>query len=172
MIDRMRKGKPVIVHGDGTSLWTLMHHRDFAQAFLGLLGNLHALGESFHITSDEILTWNQIHEILARAAGVQARLVHVPSDMIAAYDPEWGAGLLGDKANSVIFDNTKIKRAVPGFVATIPFAQGATEILAWYDADPARRTVDSKLNRVVDDIIAAYEAGLPKGFSAPRSTEA
>ena len=171
MIDRMRKGKPVIVHGDGTSLWTLMHHRDFARAFLGLLGNLHALGESFQITSDEILTWNQINEILARAAGVQARLVHVSSDLIAAYDPEWGAGLLGDKAHSMIFDNTKIKRAVPGFVATIPFTQGAAEILAWYDADPARRVVDPKLDRLVDTIIAAYEASLPKNSGAPRNTE-
>jgi nucleoside-diphosphate-sugar epimerase len=162
MIDRMRKGKPVIVHGDGTSLWTLTHHRDFAKAFVGLLGNIHARGESFHITSDEILTWNQINEILARAAGAQARLVHVSSDMIAAYDPEWGDGLLGDKAYSMIFDNTKIKRAVPGYIATIPFTQGAAEILAWYDADPARRVVDPKLDRLVDTIIAEYEAVLPK----------
>ena len=162
MIDRMRKGKPVIVHGDGTSLWTLTHHRDFAKAFLGLLGNIHALGESFHITSDEILTWNQINEILARAAGAQARLVHVSSDLIAAYDPEWGDGLLGDKAHSMIFDNTKIKRVVPGYVATISFTQGAAEILSWYDGDPARRVVDPKLDRLVDQLIAANETLLRK----------
>jgi nucleoside-diphosphate-sugar epimerase len=164
MIDRMRKGKPVIVHGDGTSLWTLTHHRDFAKGFLGLLGNVHAIGESFHITSDEILTWNQINEILAHAAGAHARLVHVPSDGISAYDAEWGDGLLGDKAHSMIFDNTKIKRAVPGYVATIPFSQGAAEILAWYDADQARRAVDTRLDRLVDEIIAAYEPLLRKRF--------
>ena len=162
IIDRMRRGKKVIVHGDGTSLWVLTHHRDFAKGFVGLLANPHAIGENLHITSDELLTWNQIYEHLARAAGAQARLVHVPSDLIAAYDPEWGAGLLGDKAHSMIFDNTKIKRIVPGFVATIPFSQGAKEILAWYDADEARRTVDAKRNRLLDDLIAAYETLLPK----------
>jgi nucleoside-diphosphate-sugar epimerase len=169
MIDRMRKGKAVIVHGDGTSLWTLTHHRDFAKGFLGLLGNLHAQGESFHITSDEILTWNQIFEILARAAGTRARLIHISSDLIAAYDAEWGDGLLGDKAHSMIFDNTKIKRAVPGYVATIPFTQGAAEMLAWHDADPARQVVDPKMNKLVDDLIAGYEAALPKGPTAPRT---
>jgi nucleoside-diphosphate-sugar epimerase len=162
IIDRMRQGKKVIVHGDGTSLWVLTHHRDFAKGFLGLLANPHTIGDSFHITSDELLTWNQIYEHLARAAGTQARLVHVPSDLIAAYDPEWGAGLLGDKAHSMIFDNTKIRRVVPGFVATISFSQGAKEILAWYDADQARRTVDAQRNRLLDDLIAAYETLSPK----------
>jgi nucleoside-diphosphate-sugar epimerase len=161
VIDRMRKGKKVIVHGDGTSLWVLTHHADFAKGFVGLLGNPHAIGEAFHITSDETLTWNQIYEILADAAGVQARLVHVPSECIAAYDPEWGAGLLGDKAHSMIFDNTKIKRVVPGFNATIPFSQGAREILAWFDADPSRQVVDDKLDRLMDRIISAYESILP-----------
>ncbi len=162
MIDRMRKGKPVVVHGDGTSLWTLTHHRDFAKGFVGLLGNDHAIGESFHITSDEILTWNQIYEILAHAAGASARLVHVASESIAAFDPNWGAGLLGDKAHSMIFDNTKIKRTVPSFSATIPFAQGAREMLDWYDADAARRIVDANFDRLLDRLIAAYESVLPK----------
>ena len=161
VVDRMRKGKPVIVHGDGTSLWTLTHHRDFAKGFLGLLGNVHAIGEAFHITSDEILTWNQIYEIVARAAGAPARVVHVPSDWIAAFDPEWGAGLLGDKAHSMIFDNTKIKRIVPEYVATIPFSQGAKEILAWFDADPARRKADEQTDRMMDRIIGAHGKGLP-----------
>ena len=115
VVDRMRKGKKVIIHGDGTSLWTLTHHRDFAKGFVGLLGNNHALGEVFHITSDEILTWNQIFEIVAQAAGSKAYMVHIPSDLIAAFDPEWGASLLGDKAHSMIFDNTKIRRIVPDF---------------------------------------------------------
>ncbi len=162
MVDRMRRGDPVIVHGDGSSLWTLTHHRDFAKGFVGLLGNPHAIGETFHITSDEVLTWNQIYETIGRAAGALPRLVHVPSDYIAAFDAQWGAGLLGDKCHSVIFDNTKIKRAVPGFTATIPFAQGASEILAWFDADPARRVVDRDLDRTIDRIIAAHESTRPQ----------
>jgi nucleoside-diphosphate-sugar epimerase len=161
VVHRMRQGKPVIVHGDGTSLWTLTHHRDFAKGLVGLLGNSHAIGNAFHITSDEILTWNQIYEIVAHAAGAAARLVHVPSEVIAAYDPQWGAGLLGDKAHSMIFDNTKIKRAVPDFVAAIPFARGAPEIIAWFDAAPARQVVDQRLDQLMDRMIAAQKASLP-----------
>ena len=160
-IDRMRKGKKVVVHGDGTSLWVLTHHDDFAKGFVGLLGNHHAIGHAFHITSDEVLTWNQIYTILAHAAGVEPQIVHVPSDLIAVFDPEVGAGLLGDKAHSVIFDNTKIKRLVPDFAATIPFSQGAREIVAWYDADPARQVVDEQANHLFDRIIAAYETIRP-----------
>jgi nucleoside-diphosphate-sugar epimerase len=160
-IDRMRKGKKVMVHGDGTSLWVLTHHEDFAKGFVGLLGNPHAIGHAFHITSDEVLTWNQIYTILAQAAGVEPQIVHVPSDLIAAFDPEVGASLLGDKAHSVIFDNNKIKRLVPDFAATIPFSQGAKEIVAWFDADPARQVVDQQANHLVDTIIAAYEAIRP-----------
>ncbi|MBN1995444.1 MAG: SDR family oxidoreductase [Anaerolineae bacterium] len=166
-IDRMRRGKKVIVHGDGSSLWVLTHHQDFAKGFVGLLGNFHAIGEAFHITSDEVLTWNQIHQILARAAGVEAKLVHIPSECIAAYDPEWGASLLGDKTNSMIFDNTKIKRLVPDFSATIPFSRGAEEIMAWHDADPARQTIDEDYNRLVDKIIAAYELVWPEKRHSP-----
>jgi nucleoside-diphosphate-sugar epimerase len=162
VIDRMRKGKRVIVHGDGTSLWVLTHHEDFAKGFVGLLGNHHAVGDVFHITSDEVLTWNQIFAILAHAAGVEPHLIHVPSECIAAYDPEWGAGLLGDKAHSVIFDNAKIKRLVPDFVATIPYSQGAREVLAWFDADPARQVVDDGANHLMDAIIGAYESIWPK----------
>jgi len=160
-IDRMRRGKQVIVHGDGTSLWVLTHHRDFAKGFVGLLGNQHAIGEVFHITSDELLTWNQIFEILARAAGVEARIVHVPSEFIAAFDPVWGAGLLGDKSHSMIFDNSKIKSVVPDFAAAIPYSWGAREQLAWYDADPARQMVDEELDRLMDEIIKAYESAWP-----------
>jgi nucleoside-diphosphate-sugar epimerase len=160
-IDRMRKGKKVIVHGDGTSLWVLTHHKDFAKGFVGLLGNHHAIGHAFHITSDELLTWNQIYTLLAHAAGVEPQIVHVPSDLIAAFDPEVGAGLLGDKAHSVIFDNSKIKRLVPDFAATVPFSQGAKEIVAWFDADPARQVVDEKASHLIDKIIAAYETIRP-----------
>jgi nucleoside-diphosphate-sugar epimerase len=162
MIDRMRKGKKVIVHGDGTSLWVLTHHQDFAKGFVGLLGNHRAIGEAVHITSDEVLTWNQIYHILAYAAGTEAHLVHVPSECIAAYDADWGAGLLGDKAHSMIFDNTKIKRLVPDFSAAIPFSRGAEEMIAWYDEDPARQTIDEAFNHLVDRIIKAYESMWPK----------
>jgi nucleoside-diphosphate-sugar epimerase len=165
VIDRMRKGKKVIVHGDGTSVWVLTHHQDFARGFLGLLGSHHAIGEVFHITSDELLTWNQIFHILARAAGVEPRLIHMASEYISAFDAEWGANLLGDKAHSMIFDNTKIKRAVPGFAAGIPFSQGAEEMLAWFDADPARRVVNEKLDRLMDSMIAAYQAAWPSGMA-------
>ena len=156
IVDRMRKNKKVVVHGDGSSIWILTHHLDFARGFTGLLGNSNAIGESFHITSDEYLTWNQIFEIVARAAGGEADIVHIPSDWIATRDEEWGAGLLGDKAHSMIFDNTKIKRVVPEFEANIPFRQGAEEILRWYDSDPSRQIIDTKLNEQLDHMIAAF----------------
>src|ERR1700754_278864 len=133
---RMLAGKPVIVHGDGSSLWTVTHNTDFARAFVPLLGHPRTLGEAFHITSDDVLTWDQIARALGAALGVSPRIVHVPSDAIAARDPEWGAGLLGDKTHSMVFDNSKLRRLVPDFVATVPFAQGAREIVDWYDADP------------------------------------
>jgi nucleoside-diphosphate-sugar epimerase len=162
VVDRMRKGQKVIVPGDGTSLWTLTHHSDFAKAFVGLLGHPAAVGDAFHITSDEWLPWNQIFEIVARAAGTVAKMAHIPSELIAAYDPDLGAGLLGDKAHSMIFDNSKVKRLVPDFRATIPFARGAEEIMAWYDADPARQKVDEKFNQLSDTLIAKYESIWPK----------
>ena len=157
VVNRMRQGKRVIVHGDGESLWVLTHHRDFAVGFVGLLGNPHALGETFHITGDELQSWNAIFRTVARAAGTSARMVHLPSDFIAARDPDWGAGLLGDKAHSVIFDNAKIRRAVPDFNPAISFARGADEIMAWYDADPARQVVNEALDRRMDDMIAACD---------------
>jgi len=158
VIDRMRKGQKVIVHGDGSSLWVLTHHTDFAKGFVPLLGNSRAIGEAFQITSDELLTWNQIHEILGRAAGApKPRIVHVPSDLINAFDPRWGAGLLGDKAASMVFDNTKIRRIAPDFVCTVPYERGAREVIAWFDADPKRQVVDHEFNKLTDRIIAAYE---------------
>jgi nucleoside-diphosphate-sugar epimerase len=162
VIDRMRKGKPVIVHGDGTSLWTLTHHCDFARGFQALLGNFQAIGQVYHITSDEWLTWDQIHQILGRAAGAEPQIVHIPSETIAAYDPEWGAGLLGDKAHSMIFDNSKIKRLAPDFAASsIPFTRGAEEIIEWYDADPGRQVVDHELNHLMDRILSDFGALKP-----------
>ena len=162
-VARMRAGKKVIVHGDGTSLWTLTHHRDFAVGLVGLLGNPHAVGDVFHITSDEWLSWNQIYEIVAHAAGVEPQLVHVPSDLIAAFDPEWGASLLGDKAHSMIFDNSKIRRLLPDFQARIPLWQGVQEIIAWYDADRARQVLDPYFDALQDRLISVMERAFPSG---------
>ena len=161
-IDRMRKGKKVIVHGDGTSWWVLTHSRDFAKGLTGLLGNSQAVGEAFHITSDLKLTWDQIHQMLGRAAGAEPDIVHVPSDFIARFDEVWGAGLLGDKAASVDFDNAKLKRTVPDFHAAIPFSDGAREIIAWYDEDPARQVADPAENALMDRILQAWETALPE----------
>lgn len=156
MVARMRQGRPVVVHGDGTSLWTLTHHADFALGFTGLIGHPQSIGEAYHITSDEWLSWNQIYEMVARAAGVTADLVHVPSEAIAAHDPGWGASLLGDKSHSTIFDNAKIKRLVPQFRATFPFWRGAQEIMAWFDANPSRQKSDPALDRLLDRLIDQF----------------
>jgi nucleoside-diphosphate-sugar epimerase len=156
---RMRQGKPVIVHGDGTSLWTLTHHEDFAQGFVPLLGHPRTLGESFHITSDDVLTWDQITHALAAAAGVTADIVHVPSEVIAAADPVWGATLLGDKAHSMVFDNAKLRGVVPGYRAVIPFEQGAREIVAWYDEDRSRQRIDAGVDAVTDKLARAFRPG-------------
>ncbi|ROP27008.1 SDR family oxidoreductase [Pseudokineococcus lusitanus] len=156
VVDRMRRGKEVVVHGDGTSLWTLTHHRDFARGFVGLLGNRHALGQAVHITSDEALPWDEIFRTVGEAAGIEPRLVHVPSDAVAAVDAEWGAGLLGDKSHSMVFDNSLLRTLVPDFVATTPFSRGAREVVAWHDEDPARRVVDPHMDDVMDRLVEAY----------------
>jgi nucleoside-diphosphate-sugar epimerase len=158
-VARMRQGKPVIVHGDGTSLWTLTHHADFAQGFVPLLGHPRTLGESFHITSGDVLTWDQITHALAAAAGVTPDIVHVPSEVIAAADPEWGAGLLGDKAHSMVFDNAKLRSVVPGYRAVIPFEQGAREIVAWHDEDPARQRIDARVDALSDKLAQVWRPG-------------
>jgi nucleoside-diphosphate-sugar epimerase len=153
---RLLNGQPIIVHGDGSSLWVVTHAEDFARGFVGLLGNGQAVGHAFHITSDEVLTWNQIYMTIAEALGVEANIVHIPSDFIARVDPELGAGLLGDKAWSVVFDNSKVKSFVPGFRATIPFREGILRTLAWFDADSQRRRVDASVTAQMDRILAAY----------------
>ncbi len=156
-VARMRVGKPVVVHGDGTSLWTMTHHRDFAVGLVGLLGNPLAIGDCFHITSDEWLSWNQIYTIVAEAAGAEPDLVHVPSELIARVDREWGDSLLGDKAHSLIFDNSKIRQLVPQFQPAITFQQGAHEIMAWYDADVSRQVVDWQNDLIQDQLIEAMQ---------------
>ena len=154
-LDRMRRGEPVVVHGDGTSLWTLTHNTDFAKAFVGLLGNSRAVGDTFQITSDEVHTWDAIVTLLGDALGVTPDIVHVASETIARTIPEWGPGLLGDKAHSVIFDNSKVKALVPDYVATTPFWKGAREIVEWYDGAADRRAVDAGLNEQLDALVAA-----------------
>jgi nucleoside-diphosphate-sugar epimerase len=157
IVDRMRRGKQVIVPGDGESLWTMTHNTDFAQALVAILGNAETVGEAFHITSDEVLTWNQITELIAAAAGLEPRIVHIASDFVAAAAPELAEGLLGDKAHSLVFDNSKIKRFAPGFEATVPFAEGLARSLAWFQADPARQVVDAERDALLDRILAAYD---------------
>jgi nucleoside-diphosphate-sugar epimerase len=155
-VQRMRDGKGVVVPGDGTSLWTITHSRDFAVGFAGLLGAPQALGEIYHITADEAITWNSIYRAMAEAAGADPDLVHVASDAIAAVHPEWGAALLGDKSHSMIFDNTKIKTLVPAFSAVTPFEDGAREIVAWHDAAVDRRLCDPAIDHAMDRLVTAY----------------
>ncbi len=160
VVDRMLRGKPVIVPGDGTSLWVTTHNTDFAKGLLGLFGQARAVGEAFHITTDEVMTWNQFYLAVGAAAGVEPRLVHLPSDFIVACQPDNEGTLLGDKAHSVVFDNSKIKRFVPDFRAATSFAEGIRRTLAWFDADPVRKQIDAAANAAWDELITAYEAGL------------
>lgn len=158
LVDRMRKGKKILVPGDGTSLWTMTHNTDFAKGFVGLIGHIQAIGHAFHITSDEVLNWNQIYQAIGRAAGVEPVLAHVSSAGIIKHAPEEEGGLLGDKAISVVFDNSKIKQFVPDFVATVPFSQGIKQTIDYFEARPERCGIDEEWNALVDRIIAAYDA--------------
>lgn len=161
-MDRMKRGEKIIVPGDGSSLWVLTWNEDFAVGLLGLFGRDETVGEAFQITSDEVLTWDQICKEAAQAAGVQADIVHVPSDLIAAYDSDFVGGLLGDKANSVVFDNSKIKRFVPEFDCRVTWADGVRRALAWFESDPARRSLDEDANQLWDRILAAYLPAFPR----------
>jgi nucleoside-diphosphate-sugar epimerase len=162
MVDRMLRGQKVIVPGDGTSLWTITHNADFAKGFVGLMGNRLSIGHAFHITSEEALTWDQYYQLTAEALGVEARIVHIPSDFIAACIPEKQGTLLGDKSRSAIFDNSKLRRFVPGYCATVPFSEGVRRTIAWLQADPARQEIDAATNSRLDKLIEVYE----KGFNA------
>jgi len=159
IIERMRRGKKVIVPGDGTSLWVITHNSDFAKGLVGLLGHEQAIGHAFHITSDEVMCWDQFYRIVGEAAGVEAKLIHMASDFITACWPEKLGSLTGDKSGSTVFDNSKIKRFVPGYCATVPFAQGIRRTLAWFEADPARKQIDETADAMWDRLIEAYEAG-------------
>lgn len=163
VIKRIREGKPVIIHGDGTSLWTITHNTDFAKGFIGLMGNIHAIGESVHITSDESVTWNQIHEIIAGVLGVKLHAVHVPSEFLAACsDQDLRGGLLGDKANTVVFDNSKLKRLVPEFVATARADQGIRSTIEHILAHPELQTEDPEFDVWCDKVVGALDEALLK----------
>jgi nucleoside-diphosphate-sugar epimerase len=159
-VDRMRRGKKVIVPGDGSSLWVITHNSDFAVGLVGLLGHEQAIGHAFHITSNEVMTWDQFYRITAQAAGAEARIVHIPSDFVSACLPEEVGSLTGDKAVSVVFDNSKIKRFVPDYCARVPFAKGIQRTIEWFDADPRRKQIDEEANAAWDKLIDAYESGL------------
>lgn len=157
VIDRMRRGRKTVIHGEGTSMWTLTHHEDFARAFVELLGNPQTIGDSFHITSDEALTWDTIAECVAHAAGTAADIVHVASTQIVRELPEWEGPILGDKSYSLVFDNSKIKNMVAGWTAKIPFWRGAKQIVDWYDAHPEQKIVDSRIDRALERLAGVAE---------------
>ena len=156
LCDRLKRGQPIIVHGDGSSLWVVTHAEDFGRGFIGLFGNPAALGHAFHITSDEVLTWNQIYGTIADALGVEPVIEHIPTDFIVKVAPQFTGTLLGDKTWSAVFDNTKIKSWVPGFQATIPFHRGIRRTIAQFDANESRRRVDPSVNKDLDSILSAW----------------
>lgn len=157
LVERIRKGQPIVIHGDGTSLWTLTHNSDFAKGFVGLLGHPEAIGEAVHITSDEVLNWNQIYAAIGEAAGREPKVVHMSTDFIAAHTPPGTAdGLIGDQAVSSVFDNSKIKRLVPDYQATVPFAEGVKRSVAWFEARPELCTVDPDWSKMLDGLLARH----------------
>jgi nucleoside-diphosphate-sugar epimerase len=156
VLDRMRNGKPIIVHGDGATLWTMTHNTDFAKGFIGLMNNPRAIGEAVHITSDESLTWNQIYNIIGGCLGVEPLLCHIATNYLVAADPNVQGGLIGDKANSVVFDNTKLKRLVPGFCATVRFDQGIARSIRSFLDTPSLQTPDPVFDDWCDRVIAEY----------------
>jgi nucleoside-diphosphate-sugar epimerase len=158
VIKRMLEGKQVIVHGDGTSLWTMTHNSDFAKGFIGLMGNIHAIGESFQIISDEVLTWNQVYQSIADALGVEFKPCYVASSFLASVsDYDFTSSLIGDKANSVVFDCSKLKRAVPNYCATTRFDQGVRKTIANVLATPSLQRLDPEFDAWCDKIVEAME---------------
>lgn len=161
IIDRMKRGQKVIIPGDGTSLWVLTWNTDFAKGLVGLLGEKNAVGEVFQITSDQVLSWNQIYIEAYQALGQAPNVVYIPSDFIARFDADAAGSLIGDKSNSVVFDNSKIKRFVPDYHCDVTWADGLRRSLAWFESHPEFQTIDSESNLIWDKIIAGYE----KAFS-------
>ncbi len=168
VVDRILRGKPVLVHGDGTSLWTMTWSDDFAQAFFGLMGNPFAIGETVHITSDETLTWNQIYDRLGDALGKAVKKYHVTTDFLSHCDPEFLGTLAGDKSNSVVFDNAKIKRLVPGYRATVRFDEGVRLCARYLLGTPAAQIPDPQFEAFCDRVIHAQESAKSAYFSSIR----
>lgn len=166
IIDRMRRGAKILVPGDGTSLWTLTHNTDFAKGFVPLLGRSETIGEDYQITSDEAMNWNQIYSLVARAAGVELDVLRVPSDAIVAADPAQLGNTWGDKSNSAVFDNSKLRTVVPGFKAVVPFEQGIQESVDWFDADPARQEIDKEANAQWDRLADIYSDALARAATS------
>ncbi len=159
VVKRMMEGKPVIIHGDGSSLWTMTHNSDFAKGYVGLIGNPHAIGEAFQITNDESLTWDQIYEAIAGALGVELKAYHVSSEFLAAVsDYDFTGSLTGDKACSVVFDNRKLKTAVPGFTPTVRFEQGVRMTIENVLKHPEFQVEDPEFDAWCDKVIEGIEA--------------
>ncbi len=167
-VDRMIRGQKMVVPGDGSSLWVVTHNTDFAKGLVGLLGHPQAIGHAFHITSDEALTWDQLFRIVGASVGVEPQLVHIPSNFIIACLPEKEGTLIGDKSVSVVFDNSKIKRFVPGYSATTSFDEGIRRSIAWFNADPSRKQIDHPVNATMDKLISAYEKGMSEAVRSFR----
>jgi nucleoside-diphosphate-sugar epimerase len=161
VVDRIARGAEVPVHGDGTSLWTLTHSEDFAVGLVGLLGNPRAIGETFHITGDDVYTWDQIYTIIADALGVPAKLVHIPSELYPVVAPDWFWSdlLVGDLAHSAVYDNSKIARFVPSFDPKLTFHRAVRRMLVWRDAHPEQTAPDPRTDAVLDRLVDAYHAG-------------
>jgi nucleoside-diphosphate-sugar epimerase len=160
VVDRMKHGERIIVPGDGASLWTITHSDDFAKAFVGLMGHQQSIGHAFHITSDEVMTWDQYYREVGRAVGVTPKIVHLPSEFIMAFAPGEEGSLLGDKSVSTVFDNSKVKRFVPDYTATITWAQGIRRSLAWFETEKGRIQIDDGANALWDKMLAAYDSAV------------
>ncbi len=170
IVDRMKRGAPILMHGDGTSLWTLTDHRDFAYAFTGLLGNQKAIADEFHITSDDVLSWNQIHQIIAGAVNISPEQLHdqtlyVPTELLVRFDRDAFEGpIKGDKANAGIFDNSKVRSVVPDYVPQHSFADSIHESVVWFMEKPERRSIDADANALWDNVAERYTRGVAAMF--------
>jgi nucleoside-diphosphate-sugar epimerase len=162
LIDRLLKNKPIIVPGDGTSLWTLTHNSDIAKGIVGLMGNVQAIGQTFHITSDEVKTWDQYLQVMAQAVGVKPVIKHLSSEMICTIAPDLKPGLIGDQCNSFVVDNSKIKRFVPGYQATMPFERGIRKSIDYFKKHPELQRIDEEWNAKMDRMVAAYDEFIAK----------